>query len=170
MSTKAECATPTSGSGRRRFDTIALVTAAALNAAPSGAPGRFRCSRQNLSIGSRRHFCSRYPSLTQLVMLGFARCAEGFSVEAGSVVKSAPYDRIDRFRGKWWRGLRFGESQGQASCLEIEGPRTSPKSGAPNDRQGHQSVTPATDRGRDDPPAWPRGSASIYPPRQKPQN
>src|SRR6516162_882743 len=49
--------------------------------------------------------------------------------------------------GKTWSS---GE---QASCLEIEGLRTSPKTGAPNDREGHQSVTPATDRGHDDPPA-----------------
>ena len=31
-----------------------------------------------------------------------------------------------------------------------------PKTGAPNDRQGHQSVTPATDRGHGDPPACPK--------------
>src|SRR6516225_5979986 len=55
----------------------------------------------------------------------------------------------------------------QASCLEIEGPKTSPKTGAPNDRQGHQSVTPATDRGHDDPPAQPQDALPVYPPRQK---
>src|SRR5213076_1242629 len=63
------------------------------------------------------------------------------------------------------RGL--GSSGKQASCLDIEGPRTSPKTGAPNDRQGHQSVTPATDRGHGDPPAQPQDSAPLYPPRQK---
>ena len=51
--------------------------------------------------------------------------------------------------------------------LEIEGPRTSPKTGAPNDRQGHQSVTPAADRGHGDPAAWPQDSAPLCPPRQK---
>src|SRR6516165_5779698 len=55
----------------------------------------------------------------------------------------------------------------QASCLEIEGPRTSLKTGAPNDREGHQSVTPTTDRGHDDPPAQPQDSVPVYPPRQK---
>src|SRR5436305_13305823 len=63
------------------------------------------------------------------------------------------------------RGL--GSSGKQASCLDIEGPRTSPKTGAPNDRQGHQSVTPATDRGHGDPPAQPQDSVPVYPPRQK---
>src|SRR5437762_2057750 len=57
------------------------------------------------------------------------------------------------------RGL--GSSGKQASCLEIEGPRTSPKTGAPNDRQGHQSVTPATDRGHGDPPAQPQNSVPV---------
>ena len=46
----------------------------------------------------------------------------------------------------------------------MERPRTSPKTGAPNDREGHQSVTSATDRGHDDPPAWPQDSAPLYPP------
>ena len=55
------------------------------------------------------------------------------------------------------RGL--GSSGKQASCLDIEGPRTSPKTGAPNDRQGHQSVTPATDRGPDG--SAPRRTTSI---------
>src|SRR6201993_998221 len=63
------------------------------------------------------------------------------------------------------RGL--GSSGKQASCLEIEGLKTSRKTGAPNDRQGHQSVTPATDRGHDDPPAQPQDALSVYPPRQK---
>src|SRR5712671_4376295 len=63
------------------------------------------------------------------------------------------------------RGL--GSSGKQASCLEIEGPRTSPKTGAPNDRQGHQSVTPATDRGHGDQPAQLQDSVPVYPPRQK---
>src|SRR5690242_16393993 len=31
------------------------------------------------------------------------------------------------------KGCGFGSSGKQASCLEIEGPRTSPKTGAPND-------------------------------------
>src|SRR5207245_10189961 len=60
-----------------------------------------------------------------------------------------------------------GSSERQASCLEIEGPRTSPKTGAPNERQGHQSVTPTTDRGHGDPAAWPQDSAPLYRPRQK---
>src|SRR5215472_11173266 len=61
----------------------------------------------------------------------------------------------------------FGSSGKQASCLEIEGSKTSPKTGAPNDRPGHQSVTPATDRGHGDPPARPQDSAALYPPCQK---
>src|SRR5690242_14328940 len=63
------------------------------------------------------------------------------------------------------RGL--GSSGKQASCLEIEGLKTAPKTGAPNDRQGHQSVTPAIDRGHDDPPAQPQDSVPVYPPCQK---
>src|SRR5690242_12012106 len=63
------------------------------------------------------------------------------------------------------RGL--GSSGKQASCLEIEGLKTAPKTGAPNDRRGHQSVTPATDRGHDDPPAQPQDALPVYPPRQK---
>src|ERR1700745_1639601 len=35
------------------------------------------------------------------------------------------------------------------------------------DRQGNQSVTPATDRGHDDPPAQPQDALPVYPPRQK---
>src|SRR5438067_4933541 len=62
------------------------------------------------------------------------------------------------------RGL--GSSGKQASCLDIEGPRTSPKTGAPNDRQGHQYVTTATDRGHGDQPAQPQDSLPVYPPRQ----
>src|SRR6516165_3119228 len=61
----------------------------------------------------------------------------------------------------------FGSSGKQASCLEIEGPKTLPKTGAPNDQQGHQPVTPATDRGHDDPPAQPQDALPVYPPRQK---
>src|SRR6201984_3755393 len=63
-------------------------------------------------------------------------------------------------------GKRWSSGK-QASCLEIEGPTPPPKRGAPNDRQGHQSVTPATDRGHGDPPAWPQDPARLYPPRQK---
>src|ERR1700757_2101880 len=63
------------------------------------------------------------------------------------------------------RGL--GSSGKQAACLEIEGLKPSPETGAPNDRQGHQSVTPATDRGHDDPPAQPQDALPVYPPRQK---
>src|SRR5271170_1179790 len=55
--------------------------------------------------------------------------------------------RLNRSRGNWWQDEGFWTRGKQASCLEIEGPRTSPKTGAPNDREGHQSVTPATDRG-----------------------
>src|SRR5271170_8406720 len=54
---------------------------------------------------------------------------------------------LHRSRGNWWQDEGFWTRGKQASCLEIEGPRTSPKTGAPNDREGHQSVTPATDRG-----------------------
>ncbi len=61
----------------------------------------------------------------------------------------------------------FGSSGKQASCLEIEGPKTSPKTGARNDREGHQPPTPATDRGHGDPPAQSQNPVPVYPPRQK---
>src|SRR5204862_1050308 len=76
-------------------------------------------------------------------------------------------DGLNRSRGNLWREESWESSRKRASCLEIEGPRTSPKTGAPNDREGHQSVTPATDRRHGDPPAWPQDSARLYPPRQK---
>jgi hypothetical protein len=46
--------------------------------------------------------------------------------------------RLNRFRGNLWRGEGLGSSGKQASCLEIEGPTTSPKTGAPHDREGHE--------------------------------
>ncbi len=43
---------PASGSKCFRLATIADMTASALYAAPSGAPGRFKCNRRNLCVGS----------------------------------------------------------------------------------------------------------------------
>src|SRR5215471_14478620 len=66
---------------------IADITVSALKAAPSGAPGRFKCRRRNLCVGNRLRCCSRYPGLPQLAMLGLARSSGVVLAKAGSVVK-----------------------------------------------------------------------------------
>src|SRR4051794_26230999 len=86
------------------------------------------------------------------VPLSRSRCGKPTFAETAVNGEVAPKDEtaLAVIGGKT-RGL--GSSEKQASCLEIEGPRTSLKTGAPNDREGHQSVTPAVDRGHGDPPA-----------------
>jgi ABC-type nitrate/sulfonate/bicarbonate transport system substrate-binding protein len=54
MSTNPRYDTPSSGGNCLRPETTAAITCSPENAAPSGAPGRFRCSRRYRWVGNRR--------------------------------------------------------------------------------------------------------------------